>query len=613
MNPLTLSIISTMFGTLMIVIAYFYLLLTEKKVYFFIWTIGFTLYFFRLFSILLTTIIGNSKILFTSYSILTITSCFLLIWGIHKFINKRINSLWVFLSAALLVWVIIVQFTTCDNNILLTVESMFTGFVYIWTGLVFAKSDFSIKSKYLLALLFILRGIHLLDYPFTRGIEWFAPLGYEIAGFLSLTITISILILYFQKIRDQLSESQERFKDVLEHSQDASYRRNFTSGKYDYMSPVIERILRYTPEEMEAMSMDALIARFHPDDLPILLQALDDEAASDTQISIAMEYRFFCKDGKYRWISDRFTTVKKDKSQPLFRYGVVQDITERKEIEYELKMEKEKAEESSNIKSEFLANMSHELRTPLNVILGAIQLFDLYLKDDFASNKEKIGRHLKSMRQNCLRLLRMINNVIDTTKIDAGFYEPKFKLYNIVEVISGIALSVAEFAKQKNIKLLFSSDMNEKIMSFDADMIERILLNLLSNAIKFTKTGGNIQVSIHDKVESVVISVRDNGVGIEEDKLEIIFERFKQGTKLLTREHEGSGIGLSLTKSLIEIHGGNIKVKSKFGEGSEFIFELPVMVISEEEVKQYSENITLENKVLIEKMNVEFSDIYLIT
>lgn len=288
--------------------------------------------------------------------------------------------------------------------------------------------------------------------------------------------------------------------------------------------------------------------------------------------------------------------------------GVGIDITELKTLENEIINAKEIAEKANNIKSEFIANMSHEMRTPINVIYSAIQLFELYLGKDSVILKEKFIPHLGSMKQNCFRLLRLVNNLIDTTKIDAGFYEPSFKQHDIVDIIRRITLSVSEYAKQKNINLTFSSEINELSISCDIDMIERIMLNLISNAIKFTND--LINISISKKDENVVITVKDNGRGIEKDKQDIIFLRYRQGSNLFTRESEGSGIGLSLSKSLIEMHEGSISVNSELGKGCEFIFKLPIKT-------QEIENLFADNSGKIdysqrfkEKLKVEFSDIY---
>jgi signal transduction histidine kinase len=145
-------------------------------------------------------------------------------------------------------------------------------------------------------------------------------------------------------------------------------------------------------------------------------------------------------------------------------------------------------------------------------------------------------------------------------------------------------------------------------MSCDPDQIERIILNLISNSIKFSKPGSEIWVSVHDKVDSVLISIKDNGLGIPENQLEAIFDRFKQVDMSLTRNHEGSGIGLSLVKSLVEMHKGTINVESIYGKGSEFIIELPVTMLSETSAS-YEKNV-FEDQNKVERINIEFSDIY---
>ncbi|MBZ9634827.1 sensor histidine kinase [Clostridium sp. FP1] len=410
-------------------------------------------------------------------------------------------------------------------------------------------------------------------------------------------------------MEQELREAKERFSNVIEYSQDASYRRNVVTDKYDYMSPVFERLTGYTLEEMLVMNEDTVFKKIHPDDSDDVVQRIKEASTKNgASETIAIEYRFLCKNGEYRWFLDRFTSVKGKLLQPSFRYGVFQDITFQKNVKEELKKAKEIAEKASINKSEFIANMSHELRTPINVTLAGVQLFELYLKNGSYLNKEKTSKHLKAMKRNCMRLLRLVNNLIDSTKIDAGFYEPHFSNQDIVSLINRIALSVSDYAKQKDINLLFHTDVEKMLIICDVDMIERIMLNIISNAIKFT--ADSALINIYKGVDTIVISVKDNGIGIEKENQNIIFERYKQVSKLFTRENEGSGIGLSLTKSLVEMHGGNISVKSEYGKGCEFIIELPVKYDTNEECIIHNFNETEDKDKFIEKMNVEFSDIY---
>lgn len=267
--------------------------------------------------------------------------------------------------------------------------------------------------------------------------------------------------------------------------------------------------------------------------------------------------------------------------------------------------------ELENLRTEFFANISHELRTPLNIILGTIQVNMLMLKDEKTSiNIKKIINNINIEKQNCFRLLRLINNLIDSTKIDLSAIKPVMVNCNIVNVIEDISQSVAEYIHGNNLNLIFDTNVEEKIIACDLGKVERIMLNLLSNAIKFTESAGSIFVNIIDGDKYVTIIVEDTGIGIEEDKLDVIFDRFRQVDKSFTRRNEGSGIGLSIVKSFIEMHNGSISVESKLGVGTRFIMKLPVNKLPE------CNNITKSKLSCepcdnhVEKIKIELSDIY---
>jgi signal transduction histidine kinase len=192
--------------------------------------------------------------------------------------------------------------------------------------------------------------------------------------------------------------------------------------------------------------------------------------------------------------------------------------------------------------------------------------------------------------------------------MEAEYFKLYLKNENIIAIIEDITLSVTDYAKNKGLEITFDTDIEEKILACEADKIERIILNLLSNAIKFTPDGGNILVSIKDKDSSIVVSVKDTGTGIPLDNQLSIFKRFIQVDKSLSRHREGSGIGLSLVKSLVELHNGTIKLISEYGKGSEFIMEFPVNVLPPNENTVLDEN--LAKGTSIEMINIEFSDIY---
>ncbi|MBZ9634539.1 ATP-binding protein [Clostridium sp. FP1] len=256
---------------------------------------------------------------------------------------------------------------------------------------------------------------------------------------------------------------------------------------------------------------------------------------------------------------------------------------------------------------EFTANISHELKTPLNVISSAVQLVQMYCYNgSLDERRETISKYLDSMKLNSYRLSKLINNIVDSSKIQAGFFKLNLSNNNIVQVVEEIVLSTSNFTGSKGLHIIFDTDIEEKIIACDPEKIERIVLNLISNAIKFSDKGGKIFVDVKDKNEFVEISVKDNGIGIEEENLVTIFDRFKQVDKSLSRNAEGTGIGLNLVKSIVELHGGRVYAKSEFGKGSKFTVMLP-------SGKVLHENTLYGSKMKSgdENIRVELSDIYL--
>lgn len=265
--------------------------------------------------------------------------------------------------------------------------------------------------------------------------------------------------------------------------------------------------------------------------------------------------------------------------------------------------------EMERLRLEFFANLSHELRTPLNLIFSSLQTLEL-LEKDLLEKNIRFKNYIEIINQNSKRLLRLVNNLIDSTKFDCGFYKYNPKNQDIVCFMENIAMSVAEFAKQNDINLIFDTNVEEKVIAFDLEKLERTILNLLSNSIKYTNSQGNIDVILNDCGDTFNITVKDNGIGIPKDKLPVIFDRFKHVEDRLRKRSEGSGIGLSLVKDLVKIQGATIKVKSEVAVGSEFTVKLPCKVLKEEDYvnETYCDD---TSNGLVTRMNIEFSDIYI--
>jgi PAS domain S-box-containing protein len=429
--------------------------------------------------------------------------------------------------------------------------------------------------------------------------KWFSysMFSYEYGYLATIFHDITDSIISSEKLR----KSEEKYRNVFSATQDAIFITDHKTGNIIDANPAACKLYGYTIDEIVKLNRINFVA-----DTKKMFENIENNV-----LHLSLYHKK--KDGTIFPVDMSISKCIYNKE--LVRIIAARDITDHKLVE-DLKKELEKnlliINESKiyeSLRTEFFANISHELRTPLNVILGSVQLINLYLdneKEEFDIKKYK--KYSKTIKQNCFRLLRLVNNLIDITKIDAGYFELSLDNKNIVTVVEDITLSVAEYVQNKQINLVFDTETEERVMAVDFDIIERILLNLLSNSIKFTKPGGYIYVNLYERSNNFIISVKDTGIGIPEEKIHLIFDRFMQVDKSLTRSREGSGIGLSLVKSLVELHGGSINASSKLGEGTEFIIELPMKIIAENELHFIQRENIDDNRV--ERIIIEFSDIY---
>ncbi|PIC66876.1 hypothetical protein CSV71_09490 [Sporosarcina sp. P21c] len=257
---------------------------------------------------------------------------------------------------------------------------------------------------------------------------------------------------------------------------------------------------------------------------------------------------------------------------------------------------------------ELFINTSHELKTPLSVIFSGAQLLNLYLENDSLEEcRDDILNINKTTIGNCFRLIKLINNILDISKIESGLNELHLCNYNIVEIIDSIVQSVSEYTKSKDIQIIFDPDVEELFIALDVYKFDRILLNLISNAIKFSITGKVIFIKLEvTDYQTVRISVTDEGIGIAQESMGAIFGKFIQLNRNLNRISEGTGLGLPLAKSMAELHGGSLTVESILDKGSTFTIELPIKTIDTTTSNQ--EDTTDIDRVEIIKY--EFSDIY---
>ncbi|MBU5591131.1 PAS domain-containing protein [Clostridium sp. MSJ-4] len=276
-------------------------------------------------------------------------------------------------------------------------------------------------------------------------------------------------------------------------------------------------------------------------------------------------------------------------------YIYASDITE--EINHSIELEN-----VTRLKDEFFTVISHELRTPLTIIYSSLQLaYNIY----FEEITPNVDKTLSRISQNCGRLLKLVNNILDISKAEAGFLNLNPLNFDAVVITEHVVTSVNHYANCKDINLIFDTSDEEYTVTMDKEKYEKILLNLISNAMKFTPEGNTILVELNFINGDMYLTVRDEGIGIPEDKIGFIFDRFAQVNSSLSRRAEGTGIGLSLVKKLVELMGGSIEVKSRVNIGSEFTIMFPKNIIEIRGENSY----TIIDEYMSDKINIEFSDV----
>jgi PAS domain S-box-containing protein len=388
----------------------------------------------------------------------------------------------------------------------------------------------------------------------------------------------------------ELVASERRYRLLAENVTDVIWTLSLESLRFTYISPSVLRCRGFTPDEAMALSLEETLTPKSVEDVTrVLAEELAKEAddGTDPNRYKTMEIQQSHKDGPYVWAEATMTFMRDDTGRPTAILGVTRDIRERKEAE-QLYQAKIAAEASSRVKSEFLSIMSHELRTPLNHIIG---FTDLVLDQHFGTLNPTQREYLTDVLGSSRHLLDLVNEVLDLSKIEAGKLVLSVSEIDLGALLEHALNIIRAQAETQRIGLSLSVEGVPEFIRADELRLTEILYNLLSNAAKFTPEGGRIRLdarlateeperaspSVEGPPREVVISVADTGIGIKQQDMERIFEPFSQVDNPLTRKYRGTGLGLSLTRQLVHMHGGRIWVDSPGeGMGSTFRFTLPL-------------------------------------
>jgi PAS domain S-box-containing protein len=320
------------------------------------------------------------------------------------------------------------------------------------------------------------------------------------------------------------------------------------------------------------LHVDRLFEITHPDDHPAMRAALHGLFKEHTPQEL--EYRLRASDGSYRsiWVDGRCEYDSFGAVVAIF--GVVQDITDRKRIELDLRSALEQAEVASRAKSRFLASMSHELRTPLNAVLG----FSEMIRDQRLgpSASARYREYAADIHDSGTHLLSLIDGLLDVSKIEAGRYELHEQTIDLRQIIERAVRTMQPVATRKQQSIAVALPAARIMLLADEKALYQVLLNLLSNALKFSHPRGIVDLRVAAGAEGIALAVEDYGVGIPEDQLPHVGTPFFQAHSKITRIAGGTGIGLTVTRSLVELHGGTLTIASRYGEGTCVTITLPL-------------------------------------
>lgn len=392
------------------------------------------------------------------------------------------------------------------------------------------------------------------------------PFGYIIKPFNERELHINIEIaLYKHKIEKELKESREWFSTTLKSIGDAVIAAD-PKDRIIFMNSAAQSLTGWNIVDAIGKSMDEVYDISGPTESPV-------ESMNTGEIEL------ICRDGIKRLIEECRTPNMDEGGNILGSVLVFRDITESRKAE-EILLENERLLYTNKVKNEFIANMSHELRTPLTSIIGFSQLLKRRINGELSDKQEL---YVDNVIASGKFLLDLINDILDLSKIEAQKMELVIESMSVEEVINETFTILKESAVNHNITMVKNIEPQLDFIMADRQRFKQVLFNLLSNAVKFSKEeGGTVTVSARKSGEMVQFSVMDTGIGIKEEDLGKLFRKFEQLDSGFTKKSKGTGLGLAISKQLVELHGGNITVESRIGEGSTFTFFIPMAQKTEE-------------------------------
>lgn len=379
-------------------------------------------------------------------------------------------------------------------------------------------------------------------------------------------------VCFISDLRDRLRmeqavrQNEAKLRSLIRNIPGIAYRSEFKQNwPMVFISDAVERISGYPPSDFLLPSPKRYFSDLiHPED------AYSVNNLETTESSFAIEYRIVHKDGSTRWVLEHGSKTMDEFTREVFIDGFIMDISDRKHMEQDLYFAKQRAEDTAESRAAFMANMSHEIRTPMNAIIG---FSDILLSENLP---DQCNKHVATINKSAKSLLHLLNDILDSAKLERGKLELELRSFSLVEEIDTVVSTLWLQAKKKGLNFSVSiSDDISPCYSGAPERIRQVLTNLLSNAVKFTQNG-SVALTVKPQTKGVHFAIEDTGIGMTPEQLNKVFAPFTQADASMSRRFGGTGLGTTISKQLVELMGGVIDVKSEMGCGSCFSFTLPL-------------------------------------
>lgn len=417
--------------------------------------------------------------------------------------------------------------------------------------------------------------------PYTLPLspQQFVLVGAATATAYAAGLAVMVQMVHWQS-EGAVRAGEDRYRLLAENANDMITRHD-ERGRVVFASQAVQQLLG---EPAQKVLGDGLFERVHVADRPAYLTALS--RCQSNNEAMAVEFRVrragAGEAGRYTWVEMRCRPMRPMEGAKLEKPGIVsitRDISDRKAQEAELLRARDEAESASRAKIQFLASMSHELRTPLNAVIGFSEILNRELFG--ALGEARYRDYARLIHESGEHLLNVVNGILDMSKIEAGKFKIVKEPFDVASLVNSCCDIMRHTAEQKSLTL--EVDVAPAIPELAADKraCKQMLLNVIANAIKFTEPGGWVRVSAKVDGQNVMLAVSDNGIGIADQDLPKLGNPFVQADSSYNRSHEGAGLGLSVVKGLVRLHGGTLELTSKLGEGTTATIMLPLDAVLE--------------------------------